>query len=134
MAAQTQILDLSGLNVLLQKLTALGKKADTIAGAALYQEAEAIMTKSKEQCPVDFGNLRATGTVAPPENRGGHMVVELGYGGPAVKYAIVQHEAMNYQHTVGKAKYLEDPMLEAVNGMEQRLGQRIAKGIEDAAR
>lgn len=134
MPAQTRILDFSGLQDLLRKLATLGAKAEMIAGAAIYQEGEAIMAKSKLQCPVDLGSLRATGVVSNPENHSGHVTVTLGYGGPAVKYAIVQHESLEFHHTVGKAKFLEDPMLEAVNGMEARLGARIAKGIEDAAR
>lgn len=134
MPAQTRIIDLSGLQGLLRKLATLGAKAETIAGAAIYQEAEAIMTESKKQCPVDFGNLKNTGNVSPPENHSGHISVTLGYGGPSVKYAVVQHESLEFHHTVGKAKFLEDPMLEAVNGMEARLGVRIQKGIEDAVK
>lgn len=134
MPAQTQIIDLSGLQDLLRKLATLGAKAETIAGAAIYQEGEAIMAKSKEQCPVDFGALLSSGHVTEPETRSGHIVVTLGYGGPAVKYAIVQHEKLEFKHTVGNAKFLEIPTLEAVSGMEARLGARIKKGIEDAAR
>ena len=92
------------------------------------------MTESKKQCPVDVGTLRSTGHVQGPETSGGHVVVTLGYGGPAAPYAIVQHERLDFHHTVGKAKFLEVPMLEAVNGMEARLGAAIKKGIEDAAR
>lgn len=165
MPAQTRILDFSGLQKLLTKLSALGAKAETIAGAALYQEAEAIMTKSKKRTPVDTGNLRASGSVQRPELSGGRMTVVLGYGGPvgvgnqggetnkeAVNYAIVQHEDMSLDHSkilskkeskrrggvvwgeIGGPKYLEVPMLEAVNGMEARLGAKIQKGIEDAAK
>jgi hypothetical protein len=36
-------------------------------------------------------------------------MVEMGYGGPATPYALRQHEELDYYHTVGKAKYLEDP-------------------------
>jgi len=134
MPAQSQILNLSGLQGLMKKLAALGAKAETIAGAAIYQEAERIMAKSKHETPVDLGNLRATGVVSEPEIRGNHVVVTLGFGGPAAPYAIVQHERLDFVHKVGKAKFLEGPTLEAVAGMEARLGNRIKKGIEDAAK
>lgn len=164
MPAQTRILDFSGLQNLLRKLATLGAKAETIASGAILLEAEKIMAKSKKRVPVDSGNLRASGSVQGPEMSGGHMTVVLGYGGPVgvgnqgdtnkepVNYAIVQHEDFSLSHQkvlskkesarrggsvtgdIGGPKYLEIPMLEAVNGMEARLGARIKRGIEDAAR
>ena len=134
MPAQSRIIDLAGGEELIRKLKALGEKAQTIVGGVLYREAEAIMTESKTQCPVDVGTLRASGHVQDPVSSGGQVIVTLGYGGPAVPYAIVQHEAMNFQHTVGNAKFLEDPMLAAVTGVEERLAKGIAKGIDDATR
>ena len=165
MPAQSRIIDLAGGDELIRKLKALGEKAQTIVGGALYREAEAIMTESKKQCPVDLGNLRASGSVSLPELQGAMVVVTLGYGGPSgsgnhggetnkkdVGYAIVQHEDLDLDHSkvlskkegqrrggvvwgaIGKAKYLEDPMLSAVSGMEERLANGIAKGIDDAAR
>lgn len=134
MPAQSRIIDLSGDKEFLRKLKSLGDRATTIVSAALFQEAEAIMTESKQQCPVDTGVLRSTGHVTPPEVSGGRVVVTLGYGGPAAPYAIVQHERLDFVHKVGRAKFLEIPMLEAVNGMEARLGAMIRKGIEGALR
>lgn len=163
MPAQSQILNLSGLQGLLKKLAALGAKAETIAGAAIYQEAERIMAKSKRLTPVSSGNLRASGSVQGPERSGGHMTVVMGYGGPvgvgnqgdtnseAVNYAVIQHEDLSLSHVktlskkeaakrgvavgdIGGPKFLEKPTLEAVAGMEARLGNRIKKGIEEAAK
>jgi hypothetical protein len=110
----------------------MGEAGQQAAKAALYQEGEAIMTESKRQCPVDLGNLRATGHVSQPEMQQGHITVTLAYGGPSATYAIVQHERLDFRHTVGGPKYLERPTLEAVNGMEQRLRKAIEKGIKNA--
>jgi hypothetical protein len=132
MASQTRIIDLSGDTAFFRKLKSLGDRATTIVSAALLQEAEAIMTESKQQCPVDTGALRASGHVTPPEISGGHVAVTLAYGGPAAPYAIFVHEKLTARHPIGKAKYLEDPLLGAVNGIEARLGAMIRKGIESA--
>lgn len=134
MPAQTRIVDLTGQKQLMKVLTALVAQAPQIVGAALYREGEAIMTESKKLCPVDLGNLRSTGHVTPPEEHGGHVTVTLGYGGPAAKYAVAQHERLDFKHTVGQAKYLEEPMLAASQGLDARIAQSIKKGIEDAAR
>lgn len=97
-----------------------------VAGAVMG-EAEAIMAHSKEHyCPVDTGVLRASGIVLPPEIRGSHVDVKLGYGGNASSYALEVHERLGVHHPVGQAKYLEVPFLHAATGM---IG-RVAAGAQ----
>ena len=111
---------------------ALGKLRDMrtvtprrLAGA-LYREAESIMTRSKADfVPVDTGVLKASGHVQPPEITRGRVSVTLGYGGAASAYALVQHERTDFHHTVGQAKYLEQPVLEAAAGLGQRVASRM---------
>ncbi len=52
--------------------------------------------------PRDEGILAGTGKVTGPS--GG--VVTLRFGGPAAPYAVVQHENLDFRHTVGEARYL----------------------------
>lgn len=98
-------------------------------GAALYAEGWGIMTDSKTQVPVDLGTLRASGTVLQPEHTAGKVTVTIGYGGPAQAYALVQHERADYQHRVGKAKYLEDPAKAAAPGFAARIAARVRRMI-----
>ncbi len=99
-------------------------------GAALYQEAERIMADSKENyVPVDWGNLRASGHVDEPKVSGTGASVELGFGGPATPYALRQHEELSYTHEVGEAKYLEKPLIAAMDGLAARLGARIRREL-----
>lgn len=81
---------------------------------AIYREGERMMTLSKLQVPVDTGTLRSTGSVSEPSMLSQHPEVSLGYGGPAAPYALIVHEDLNAHHTVGKAKYLEDPVRQRV--------------------
>lgn len=164
MPSQTRILDFSGTAAFLRKLRQIRGAGQQAAKAALYQEAEQIMTTSKKRCPVDVGNLRNSASVQPPKIEQGHIVVVMGYGGPvgignqgetndkAVNYAIIQHEDLSLNHSkmlskkesarrggviwgeIGGPKYLEKPVLAAERGMEARLRARIKKGLEDAAR
>lgn len=91
---------------------------------SMYQTCELIMTDSKENyCPVDIGTLRDSGHVDPPELQGDNITVWMGYGGPADHYALIQHERLDYHHTVGQAKYLEIPTLNAQKGLETRLAR-----------
>lgn len=60
-----------------------------------------LQQKSGDQAPKDTGDLRGNCAVNP-----GNLEVEVGYNLP---YAVRQHEELDYNHTDGKAKYLEDP-------------------------
>jgi len=94
--------------------------------AGLYHEAERIMADSKTNyVPVDLGTLKGSGRVEQPTNDGQTIRVTLGYGGAASAYALVQHERLDYHHTVGQAKYLETPVMNAAHGLGQRLGMSV---------
>ena len=122
-------LTIEGGPILVANLAAISQKAAPAAGRALVAEAEAIMTRSKQSfVPVDTGVLRASGHVSMPDVSGDDVSVTLSYGGPASDYAVVQHERLDYKHSVGGPKYLERPLLEAASGM----GERIAKKIREA--
>jgi len=124
-------LTLDGAVGLQAVLAALGEGVIQAAAAALYREAEAIMTASKEIVPVDLGILHGTGHVELPETHAGVVEVTLGYGGPAAPYAIVVHEDLTARHKPGQqAKYLEQPALEASQGMEGRLADALRSGME----
>lgn len=78
------------------------------------------------------GALRSTGRVEGP-SEGKRPQVTLSFGGPAAKYALAQHERLDYKHNLGEARYL-------VRGLERwRAGQSQAldalkKNAEDALR
>lgn len=126
-------------------LKRLGDAGPQVAGGALYREGWRIMTQSKEDfVPVDLGALKSTGDVSLPETRGDRIEVVLGYGGPAktrtrdgkdyVGYAIVVHEDLQAQHTVGGPKYLERPVLQAERGLGGRLAADMRGELERRAR
>jgi hypothetical protein len=47
-------------------------------------------------------------------------------------YAAAQHEHTEYMHDIGKAKYLEGPLLQYAPEMEAYLGARVKAAIETA--
>ncbi len=99
------------------------------AARALYQEAELVMGKSKEMCPVDTGTLRDSGYVKPPETTADKVSVEMGYGGAAQEYAIYVHENLNANHPVGEAKFLEKPVNEVKPQLANNLARRIRNDL-----
>ena len=126
-------IELYGTERLRAKLAAAADAGPRILGAALYQEAEAVMTTSKEQyVPVDTGALRASGFVELPIYAGEGASVNFGFGGPGAPYAVVVHEDLTKRHPVGQAKYLEIPLRARIAGMRNVLAMRMRDGIRQA--
>ena len=102
--------------------------------SALFQEATKIMTDSKENfVPVDLGTLRESGTVLPPERSGSTVSVQMGYGGFAESYALIQHENLEFRHPNGGGpKYLERPFNAAVYapGFRARISEYVARALK----
>ena len=94
--------------------------------AALYLEGEDIMAVSVRRTPVDTGDLKATGHVKLPQEKGGTVTVELAYG---TDYAIYVHEILSATHPTGQAKYLESAVKEAASGFGGRLKARVLDRI-----
>ena len=103
---------------------------------ALYAEAQAILATSREIVPFDRGALSSSGRVHDPFMVGKTTSVEITYGGAAggdemVNYAIIQHENEDFKHADDRqAYYLQEPMMDASEGLSARLAQRI-QGIID---
>lgn len=119
--------ELSGMAQLQAALKASPTHALIALGAALWREANGIMSESKLQVPVKWGTLRASGVVDLPHMTGAGVEVVLGYGGAAASYALIQHERSDFHHSAGrKDHYLSDPLLARAQGMQERLAADVA--------
>lgn len=59
-------------------------------------------------CPIDLGNLAASGTVSDVKEQGGIYTVEIGFN---TSYAAAVHERLDLHHeSPTQAKYLETPL------------------------
>lgn len=118
-----------GLDKLDRILNGAPREVKQRAASALYREGEDIMTTSKSRfVPVDQGTLRASGHVERPQVGRNRVSVTLGYGGAASAYALIQHEAMDFRHTVGGPKYLERP----VNAAAASVAAAVARAVEES--
>ena len=121
-----------GLDALVAKLRAIATATPTRAAAALYAEAGIEMTEAKRRTPVETGALRSTGVVADPEVTGARVTVLMGFGGPAVDYAVPVHENLEAHHPRGQAKFLESVLNESAPFLAQRIGTRLQIGSASA--
>lgn len=110
---------------------------------ALIEEAEVIMKRSNDEfAPKDTGNLIAESGVSVVESGQSldDLQVVLHYGGPrSDPYVLSTHETPSehdpatwkgkeVQFQRGGPKYLEIPLLEAENGMAERVGSKVKLG------
>lgn len=117
---------LEGMQKLQNILKVGGQQATTAVARALYTEANKIFMESQAQVPIDTGALRASGMVSKPYISGTTVMVEIGYGGAAAPYAAIVHEDLEANHEVGKAKFLEDPLSQAI----PNLGKAVTESVE----
>ena len=138
----------TGSRGVLRTLKALAGAAPKAVEAALFEHGSQVEGDAKELAPVDTGDLRASGfTLTPslqqigsgaqPSGEARAMVhaspqeisAVVGFGGPSVEYALIQHERTDFHHTVGQAKYLETP----AKARAPQLPEVIAKHVRRAA-
>ena len=113
------------------KINARAKATPIASAGAIFEEAVEIIGKAKRITPVDTGTLVNTGSALLPVIRGDEASVELGFGGPAAPYSVKVHEDLEAHHPTGQAKYLEQPMDEALVGMDERLAERIKRRTKE---
>ena len=122
--------EIEGVPAFRAALKRAGDRAPLAMAAALVIEAEGAMRESRELVPVDNSILKGSGVVLPPEITARGVTVDFGYGGEASDYAVIQHERTDFRHTVGQAKFLEQPVLERASGMGTRMAATVRKFLE----
>lgn len=100
----------AGAPAFVAKLAKASEQGLRASEAGLFAAGNVIMEEAKHRSPVDTGTLAGSGYVTLPERVGDTVAVEIGFGGPAEAYAVVQHEDLSYRHPVGQAKFLETAM------------------------
>jgi len=98
---------ISGFENIQKNIQNLDQIIDVVLKDELYKMGQHLRSESVKECPVDTGRLRASATITPVQKKEDKYFVEVGYG---TDYAIYVHERTELHHTVGKAKYLEDPL------------------------
>jgi hypothetical protein len=133
--AKTYTFTLEGDVELQAVLRAAQLEAPKAVAIAIYEEANVIFAKSQVLVPVDTGALRGSGGVSAIQGSGQGMYVDIFYGGPAASYALYVHEIIgNYHKPPTQAKYLEQPVMEAMSTLQENLKGRIIDIIEKGHR
>lgn len=111
---------IKGIPELAAKLKAVMQGNKEKTQRAILQEAYALQAESQKECPVDTGRLRASAYTRPTEEG-----ARVGY---TSDYSVYVHERVDIPHKVGKAKFLEDPMIRMQEGYAERVAARVKGG------
>ena len=107
------------------------KNADTKIAKKVFRVLKETATEikglSQSRCPVESGTLRDSAVI---ESDATKYEVTVGYGGAASKYALIQHENMQYHHTVGQAKYLETAFTETIPDLDRKIKNALQPGFD----
>ncbi len=135
MAKASFKLDLFGDKELVNALKAGKEDTPQAIAQAIYEEANVIFARSQVLVPVDTGILRGSGGVSSPQQGDKGYFVDIFYGGPAAPYALYVHEIIgNYHNPPTQAKYLEQPVMEAMSTIQENIKGRIIDIIEKGHR
>lgn len=81
-----------------------------------------LLNRSARRAPKDTGDLRGSGKT---ELEGNNVTVSYG-----TEYALRQHEELDYRHTDGEAKYLENPYKENKEKYIKHFADSTKRGLE----
>ena len=124
--ANTWSFTLKGDLELQEVLKAAKDKTPLAVAQAIWEEANLIFAKSQILVPVDTSALRGSGGVSAPQMGNQGYFVDIFYGGPAAPYALYVHEIIgNYHNPPTQAKYLEQPLVQAIPDIKNNLSRRI---------
>jgi hypothetical protein len=107
----------------------LAEAAPPAVARGMHAKAELTMTRSKADfVPIDTGALRASGNVET-KIEGTSVQTSLGYGGPAVNYAVPVHE-QNRNYKGGRQwKYLETPLKQDLPSYPDGIADELNKAF-----
>ena len=102
---------IKGDKALIRRLKQIQKEAPEAVEAGLYQEGLRAQEIGVPLTPLDIGTLRNSWYVAHPTRTRKGSQVEIGVGGAAEDYAMVQHERLDFKHEVGGPKFVERALI-----------------------
>ncbi|MFF9507294.1 hypothetical protein ACF1BU_14295 [Streptomyces sp. NPDC014724] len=99
-----------------------GTRAGAVRGLRIA--AEHVLERSRRRVPIEEATLERSGVASVDE---GALTAGVSYD---TKYAVRQHEELNYQHDAGRtAKYLERPVTEEAGTVADIIAAQVRRSL-----
>lgn len=118
---------ITGLDQVEMNINRLIRNNWTDAKKGLLQEANIVLNHAIPQTPREYGDLRRSGAVEETKDTKREYEVTIRFN---ESYAAAVHENLNAHHDIGKAKYLEDPLMARVDDVPKNIAKRIKRGTK----
>lgn len=117
------------------RLRELGGTAPKAVARGMRSWAEQVRTAALRVTPKKWGTLRDS-IFVKQDVKGVASAISIGAGGPAAPYAVVMHEKLfsNYTTRGTGAKYLENPIREAMPKLDGEVSRELDKEIAKAGK
>lgn len=112
------------MDAILAEMGRIKEEAPRAVREQTREQAERLLETARSRAPRVTGALADSGRVR--KTKRGHDVT---FGNKSVPYANYQHEHVGLKHKQGGAKFLEQPMNEQVDGMQQEWQDALDRAL-----
>lgn len=124
----TATFTLEGDEEMMDKIARLYPAYKTAMWQGMEDWADDVINEAKRITPVDTGALRASGHVVGVNDMGqGEVTLDLGF---SAEYAAPVHENRAARHEVGRAKFLEEPLILKSGELLPRIARMMDREAE----
>lgn len=119
-----------GIKTLEKEFTKKLKDIKDGSSEGLVEAAKYLLELSQPLVPVDTGRLKESGKVVEENPSTVYVTYEAFNPENGYEYAPIQHEALDFHHNVGQAKYLEEPFMTNINTLVELVASKIKEGVD----
>ena len=116
-------IDWHGLDDMCKRLRRADEEMWAAADEGMTENAEDLLGRAQTDAPKDEGTLAGSGSVQDASSDD-EITKIVGFN---TAYAAVQHERTDYEHKIGKAKYLFDNLMKMAKRYYQNVADRIRR-------
>lgn len=96
----------------------------------LVEAGKYLLELSQPLVPVDTGRLKESGRVVQENANTVYVTYEAFNPENGYEYAPIQHEALDFHHNVGQAKYLEEPFMMNMDKLVDIIAGKAKEGAD----
>lgn len=102
----------------------------TASSEGLLDAGKCLLDLSQPLVPVDTGRLKDSGRVISEDKDTVYVTYEAFNPENGYEYAPIQHEALDFHHNIGQAKYLEEPLMTNIDLLVEITAGKIREGVD----
>ena len=120
----------TGIEKLEKEFNKKVKDIESGTSEGLVNAAKYLLELSQPLVPVDTGRLKESGQVVEEDSSTVYVTYEAFNPETGYEYAPIQHEALDFHHNIGQAKYLEEPFMMNLDKLVEIVAGKTKEGVD----